>query len=349
MLKGLMRKPPKGFVRLLLCFLCLSVRFVVLPPGVLAQDNDQAPTQISSPFFIQMPDKLAQGDPFIAWIWSSTPLNQGVAILTNPSTPKTIASGKFFYMPSDEPGSLYGVLLPIPNQTEPGTKQVLFDWDLDTDNGVQHVRTEKSLVVGTTEFLHESIPLDKANTLLQTQEDPAKTAESLSFAKIFSVRDPLALYVGKTMTRPLTGEWRQTAGFGDVRLYKYYNGGTGASVHGGVDLGVKTGTPVHACFAGNVVFAGMRIVTGNTVVLEHLPGLFSIYMHLSKITVTEGEKVDQGEAIGLSGSTGLSTGPHLHWEVRIGDISVNPYYFLEHNLIDKEVISSNINALIEGR
>ncbi|HOV93336.1 MAG TPA: M23 family metallopeptidase [Spirochaetales bacterium] len=348
-MKELMNKLPKGFIRFFLCLLCLSVASVVLPVAVSAQEKDQAPTLTSSPFFIQMPDKLAQGDPFVAWIWSAMPLNQGTASLTSPSTSKTITSGKFFYMPGDGPGSLYGVLLPIPNQTEPGTKQVLFDWDLNTDNGVQHVHTEKSLVIGSTEFLHESIPLDKANTLLETQEDPAKTAESLSFAKIFGVRDPLALYAGKTMTRPLTGEWRQTAGFGDIRLYKYYNGGTGTSVHGGIDLGVKTGTPVHACFAGNVVFAGMRIVTGNTIVLEHLPGLFSIYMHLSKITVTEGEKVDQGEAIGLSGSTGLSTGPHLHWEVRIGDVSVNPYYFLEHNLIDKEVISSNINALIEGR
>jgi murein DD-endopeptidase MepM/ murein hydrolase activator NlpD len=67
-----------------------------------------------------------------------------------------------------------------------------------------------------------------------------------------------------------------------------------------------------------------RIVTGNTVVIEHLPGVFSLYYHLDSIGVDEGDVVEQGERIGTVGMTGLATGPHLHWEIRVGGVPVAP-------------------------
>jgi murein DD-endopeptidase MepM/ murein hydrolase activator NlpD len=96
---------------------------------------------------------------------------------------------------------------------------------------------------------------------------------------------------------------------------------------------------VLACAPGRVVFAGDRIVTGNTIVLEHLPSLFSIYMHLSAISVAEGDLLAAGELLGRVGSTGLSTGPHLHWELRVGPQSVNPEYWLSRPILDKTWLS----------
>lgn len=374
-------------LQLLSCLFCLALLLgAALPTVVSAQETTPPP---KSRVVIENPETLGQGDPLLVWIWSGVPLFHGTVSLVNENS-REVAAGGFFFLPTDEPGCLYGALLPVPAQAKPGVATVVLQWDREADQGaasfgaaqpvgvpqpaaslgatpnpgtdwsaaapsaadspaIAHERAERALTITKTTFTHETIPLDKANTLLRIQEDPAKTAESISFAKVFAAKDPLALFPEERMVRPLSGEWRQTAGFGDVRLYRYYDGGSDTSVHGGVDLGVKSGTNVRACMPGNVVFAKARIVTGNTVVLEHLPGLFSIYMHLSKISVEEGQKVEAGEAIGLSGSTGLSTGPHLHWEIRIGETSVNPYYWLEHSLLDKESISGKIIPLIEGR
>ena len=117
-----------------------------------------------------------------------------------------------------------------------------------------------------------------------------------------------------------------TSSFG---LYRFINGSTTASRHQGIDIAVAEGTPVPASNRGQVVFADFVIMTGNTVVIEHGAGLKTIYMHLSELDCEAGDMVEKGEIIGLVGSTGYSTGPHLHFEVRIGGASVSPWPLIE--------------------
>ena len=98
-------------------------------------------------------------------------------------------------------------------------------------------------------------------------------------------------------------------------------------MHYGVDYGVPEGTLVTSCGDGKVVLAENRISTGWSVVVEHAPGLYSLYYHMSVLSVKDGQMVKQGEKLGLSGSTGLATGPHLHWEVRLNMCAVSPDFF----------------------
>jgi murein DD-endopeptidase MepM/ murein hydrolase activator NlpD len=96
------------------------------------------------------------------------------------------------------------------------------------------------------------------------------------------------------------------------------------STHEGLDYAVPTGTPIAALNRGTVLLARPLYFEGNCVVLDHGQGLMSIYMHLSKIEVREGELVGKGKEIGLSGGTGRSTGPHLHVSVRWQGLYLNP-------------------------
>jgi murein DD-endopeptidase MepM/ murein hydrolase activator NlpD len=92
----------------------------------------------------------------------------------------------------------------------------------------------------------------------------------------------------------------------------------------GLDLAAPVGTPVYSSGDGIVRMARNRIVTGETVVIEHLPGVYSLYYHLDEISVEEGEEIAVGAMIGTVGSTGLATGPHLHWEIRVAGVPVSP-------------------------
>ncbi|NMC48429.1 MAG: M23 family metallopeptidase, partial [Desulfovibrio sp.] len=94
--------------------------------------------------------------------------------------------------------------------------------------------------------------------------------------------------------------------------------------HAGMDIAAATGEPVAACWDGQVVFAGRKGGYGNTVILEHHGGWCSVYGHLSQIEVAEGDSVPAGRKIAEVGSTGRSTGPHLHFELRYADASVDP-------------------------
>jgi murein DD-endopeptidase MepM/ murein hydrolase activator NlpD len=147
---------------------------------------------------------------------------------------------------------------------------------------------------------------------------------------------------------PVEGGWR-SSGFGEVRRYLHPNGSSERSVHAGIDWAVVAGTAVRACARGRVVIATDREVTGKTVMIEHLPGLYSMYFHLSSIEVEEGAIIERGARISLSGSTGLSTGPHLHWELRARGAAVDPEYWLGVPLLDKEAVTAIMSGLIEGR
>lgn len=94
--------------------------------------------------------------------------------------------------------------------------------------------------------------------------------------------------------------------------------------HGGTDLLSPAGTPVKAPNAGRVVCARDLYFTGQTVVLDHGLGVFSLLAHLSRLDVSEGDVVTAGQVVGLVGSTGRVTGPHLHWAVRVGGARVDP-------------------------
>lgn len=100
-------------------------------------------------------------------------------------------------------------------------------------------------------------------------------------------------------------------------------------MHTGVDFGGKTGDTIIASRAGEVAFAGWyNNVYGNVVILNHGGGYQTFYAHMSRVSVSKGQVVDQGQRVGFMGSTGLSTGSHLHFEVRKDGSSLNPFNFL---------------------
>ena len=94
--------------------------------------------------------------------------------------------------------------------------------------------------------------------------------------------------------------------------------------HQGADFRAASGTPVVAPNAGRVVLAEDLYFSGNTIVLDHGLGMFSLLAHLSRIDVTAGQDVARGALLGISGATGRVTGPHLHWALRLSEFSVDP-------------------------
>ncbi|MFL6335329.1 MAG: peptidoglycan DD-metalloendopeptidase family protein [Pyrinomonadaceae bacterium] len=105
-------------------------------------------------------------------------------------------------------------------------------------------------------------------------------------------------------------------------------GGGGAEFHPGQDIAAPRGTPVLAPADGTVIEAGWKNGYGQTIVIDHGNGLTTRYGHLSKVEVAVGQELKRNEELGLVGSTGRSTGPHLHYEVRLGDLPVSPLHYL---------------------
>ncbi|MGQ9838803.1 MAG: murein hydrolase activator EnvC family protein [Cyanobacteriota bacterium] len=98
--------------------------------------------------------------------------------------------------------------------------------------------------------------------------------------------------------------------------------------HAGIDFGVSTGTPVRAADRGTVIYAGWYGGYGNTVIVNHGGGITTLYAHNSRVAVSVGQAVQRGQTIAASGSTGLSTGPHVHFEVRVKGQPVDPRRYL---------------------
>ena len=123
---------------------------------------------------------------------------------------------------------------------------------------------------------------------------------------------------------PVTG--RISGVFGSQRIYN----GTPKSPHSGLDVAAKAGTPLLAPAPGVITFARPDLyLTGGTVLLDHGHGLSSSFLHLSRIDVVVGQRVERGQRIGLVGATGRATGPHMHWGLNWFDVRLDPQPLLD--------------------
>lgn len=130
---------------------------------------------------------------------------------------------------------------------------------------------------------------------------------------------------GQLFLRPVANEWLTSAPYGQRRSY---NSGPVSGFHSGQDFAAPEGTPIIAPAAGVVVLAEALQVRGNSVLIDHGDGVFTGYWHLVDLAVSAGQSVQAGGLLGHVGTTGLSTGNHLHWELRINGFAVDPMQWL---------------------
>ena len=169
---------------------------------------------------------------------------------------------------------------------------------------------------------------DPALTVSPETIDPAVTRpEDAQWAALSAPSTPEKLWNG-TFQSPVPDLYKDCfpSVFGSRRSF---NGSAYTYYHSGLDFCGGVGTEVYAPAAGKVVFAGPLTVRGNAIMIDHGWGVYTGYMHLSEIDVNVGETVKPGQLIGLIGGTGRVTGPHLHWEVFVGDVQVNPMDWLK--------------------
>ena len=209
--------------------------------------------------------------------------------------------------------SLHG-LLGVDLEKKPGQYEWKITW---TGAEGKDLSCSMLLTVHSGKFPTEHLTVE--NQYVQPDPEQQKRAEedSKKLRAIYDTVTPERLWDGK-FRLPLKDV---TAGgnFGRRRILN----GEARSPHSGVDFPAAAGTPVFAAQSGKVVLAEELYYAGNTVVIDHGYGIYTLYCHFSKIEVAAGDKVEAGAKIGEVGATGRVTGPHLHWGLTIQHARVN--------------------------
>lgn len=158
--------------------------------------------------------------------------------------------------------------------------------------------------------------------LLKLRKEAYKRGQKLEeFHELLRAQKSILLAIPSLW--PVLG--RITSEFGDTRL-SVSSGGT--RPHRGVDIAAPLGSPIGATAGGMVSFAGRDLECGRLICIDHGHGFSTLYGHLKEISVKTGNKIREGQTVGTVGSSGNSTGPHLHYEVRVQSKPVNPAYYL---------------------
>ena len=196
---------------------------------------------------------------------------------------------------------------------------------LDTEAGTQVLQVNNGEIefsVSPREYATQHLTISNKRQVNPNAQDMERiTAERVRINKAlasWSDNDPM----NRAFIAPVNGE--RTSSFG---LRRFFNGEP-RNPHSGMDIDGNEGDPIVSPAAGTVVETGDFFFNGNTVFVDHGQGLVTMYCHLSRIDVTPGQLVQGGDTLGLVGSTGRVTGPHLHWSVSLNQAMVNPGLFL---------------------
>jgi len=177
----------------------------------------------------------------------------------------------------------------------------------------------QDLIIGAKEFPKKNFFVAQNMLAPPAAEAERVKREAALVAAVLNVVSPKWLASGNFLS-PLP-DYEPYPNFGQRRVYNK----TTTSTHAGVDIAAPLGTPVKAANGGRVVLAGRLYLSGNTVIIDHGLGVFTYYCHFSKLLVKRGDIVKKGDLIAKVGNTGRSTGPHLHWSLRILNSRVDPF------------------------
>ncbi len=230
----------------------------------------------------------------------------------------TFRSKRLPMMVQGKDGS-FGLLLGIDMETPPGSYEVKIE---GTDKSGAIPAKSLTLKVAGADFGKQELSLPRDMVDLDPKTLDRVNREAIRLDKIFRKSRDERMWSGPFVP-PLNGEL--STPFGVRRIIN----GQAKSAHTGVDLGAGEGTPILACNRGVVVLCDELFFTGKSIILDHGGGIYSMYFHLSQAAVSEGEVVEKAAMIGNVGSTGRSTGPHLHWGVRMNDGRVDPFALLK--------------------
>lgn len=200
---------------------------------------------------------------------------------------------------------------------------------------LQNLNNRVDAVEDTSRKLAEVSGVENQKPPVRGQGGPARPVDSAAAlaaleAKTAKLEHELRMYESFLRSRGVTPSIWPVVGKLESGVGGRRNpfGGRGYEYHEGQDIDAQYGTPVQVAASGKVIIAGWQRGYGNVVYVDHGSGLSTRYGHLSEIDVTVGQSVTRGQTIGLVGSTGRSTGPHLHYEVRINNQPVDPRPYL---------------------
>ena len=224
----------------------------------------------------------------------------------------------FFPDPRTDEATGFVGLLGIDMQEKPGTHELtvrVTDGDR-TRSLTYHVEVQKE------KFHVEHLKLPKNKVDLDAKAMARWKAEQQQVKQALASDSPMRIWQA-SFVEPVNG--KRTGKFGSVRIMN----GKARNPHNGEDIGAPNGTDVLATNDGVVRLTVDHIFSGKGVFLDHGLGFYSMYFHLSKVSVKEGDTVRAGEVVGKVGATGRATGPHLHWGVKLNGARVNPYSLLD--------------------
>ncbi len=272
------------------------------------------------PPVFELPERVVQGEMAAFYAYH---IPEGVMPVLELDT-----EGRLKFFPFEDG---YVAYMPTNYTTGPGEYRLAYGLEGEPLN-------ESTLVVLPRDFHIQHLRVN-ADIVASTRNEAAYE----QFARYFpKARQTSAdeRYYNQPFVLPVPG--RLTTEFGQTR---YVNNAPTSYRHSGLDIAAPAGTNVLTANNGRVTLSMELILTGNTVVIDHGQGLFSVYYHMQELFVEEGQFVERGEPVGTVGSTGFSTGPHLHFTMSYFEHNLEPGYFLAGEPITYE----NAHRLLSGQ
>jgi murein DD-endopeptidase MepM/ murein hydrolase activator NlpD len=269
-------------------------------------------------------------DPFITFDVGPLPVSQGSVVIVKVRTREPVLLEGLFIdwaIPFAQEGDTYYGIVGVSANPVNGPQPGIYPLTVTATNakGTQ-VNVTASVQVSAGRYNYETIILPPDRQALL---DPVLVAaERAKLDAVWTHFSPLRHW-SSAFSIPVKNYVKISSPFGTRRSY---GGSVFSSYHEGTDFSASTGTPVYAPAGGVVVLAEPLVVRGNAIVIDHGWGVYTGLYHLSEIDVTVGQTVQQGDFVGRVGGTGLATGPHLHWDVRIRSLNVDPLQFTRQAL-----------------
>lgn len=272
-----------------------------------AEDSSQKEEDLPSPYLLYSEKETFPGD-FISLLIVNTPANAEIKVESDfLETSPPIFSHKL--------GKI--ALIPLSYRTKSGDHLIK---TIVSHQGNILLNQEDIIKLKPKVFETQYLQVSGSLAAQRSPELSQKDSLYVDEAKSHFTAEPLW---ADAFLQPIEG--RISTQFGQIRFIN----GTESGRHAGIDIAAPRGTPVKASNKGIIRLAKTLNVTGNTVIIDHGLNVYTSYAHLDRLYLGSGREVEKGEIIGTVGSTGFSTGPHLHWTISINSVFVNPWLLME--------------------